>query len=483
MNIRLLRALSTLYLLIPNLLFFLYWTRPGVAVVGIGFLIWAYVRHCKGDALMPTENNLGVKDMSTISLLAFLLTVFSGVGGLWEQMFDHWGHNAKLYDLFLHEWPLSYPQGGPAYSYYFGYYLVPALISKGSGSINETALFLWTFVGVGLGLAWVYVVLEGKLLYLLICLSFGGFFIFLFNIFCKYESRTYVIVTPLLEQLRSAPNQIIPTLIVGGMLVYLIKIKGDLQEVVLPNCLALWWALLPALTMGLLVGVLILRQWRLMGITWPSGFTKIVLPLVVSLPVLALFTSSSGVSDSGFVWELGQRKSFLFNYLLFFVPNLATLYLSWVVLRRGRPASMPAYPFLLTLALLLLLPLYRLGRYNDLVLRGVMSYTLVAGLYVLIPLAGEPSYYTLLATIKKSVLGFVVVLLMLFSLVGMGKMMKRSVKRNALTASLLPERVSFRAFPYDTFPTLYQMQLSQYSRLEARKYLGREDSYYERYIR
>jgi hypothetical protein len=483
MNTRLLRALSTAYLLIPSLLFFLYWTRPGIAVVGIGLLIWAYDRHCRADAPMPPEKNLGFEDLLQISLVALLLTIFSGVGGLWEQMFDHWGHNAKLYDLFLHKWPLSYPQGGPAYSYYFGYYLVPALISKVSGSIEEPALFLWTLAGLGLGLAWVYIVLKGKLLYILLCLCFGGFFTLLYIIFCEYEGRTYVIMTPLLEQLRSAPNQIIPTLIVGGMLVHLIKFRGDLQDVVLPCCLALWWALLPALTMGLLVGLLILRQWRSTGIYGPSLFTKIVVPLVVSVPVLTLFASSSGVPDSGFVWELGQRKSFLFNYSVLFVPNLAALYLGWIVLRRGRPATMPAYPFLLTLGLMLLLPLYRMGRYNDLFLRGVMSYTLIAGLYVLIPIAGEGSYRPLLTTARKSVLGFLVVLLMLFSLMGMGKMMKRSVKYNSLTALLFPMRIPYRAFPYDRFPTIYQMQLGQFSQLEARKYLGREDSLYERYIR
>lgn len=131
MHVRLLKGLSIGYLLLPNLLFYYYWTRPVIAVIGICLLF--YVATIAIQQGLPSEKNLGRRDLGSIGIVALLLTLMSGTAGICWQTFDHWGHNTKFNDLFLHEWPLQSPDKGSVISYYYGYSLIPALVSKWLG--------------------------------------------------------------------------------------------------------------------------------------------------------------------------------------------------------------------------------------------------------------------------------------------------------------------------------------------------------------
>lgn len=490
MNIRLLKGLSASYLLLPNLLFFLYWTRPAIALVGIGLLIYAYAKHCLTDAWGSPEP-LVIKDLIWILSFAIFLVLISGVGGLFYQTLDHWGHNSKLYELFRQPWPLVYPSGGAAYSYYFGYYLVPALVSKMIGFFSEGVLFLWTLIGFALGVAWIYLILNKKILYVILSLSFGATPKVIAFIFRQLGQNPYanygdvlILTLPVLDQSLWVPNQVIPTIIIAGMLVHLVKTGGDLQEMVLPVALSLWWAVFPALLSGLLIGIMIVRQWCLDGFYWPKVLTKVLIPVLSCIPILLLFASHKSVPISGFLWEFDKPIEFISRYAFEMLLNIILFYLAFRIFYEKRPEKNTLHTlFYLTIGLMLLMPFYRIGVYNDFLLKGIQSSLLITSLLVLIPVAAKSSYQSLVEIARKSVLNFAVIGLLLLSLVSSTVLIVESVKSSAISNLLFPNQKLFTPIPYDQYPTIYDMLVEKFSTNDGEQYLGQEGSFYELYVR
>jgi len=490
MNIRLLRGLSTAYLLIPNLLFFCFWTKPAIAIVGIGILAYLFVNQ-SGDAGISPPTLLRGKDLSYLGAIALSLTLVSGTAGICHQVFDHWGHNVKLYELYKNDWPMTIHDNGPAVSYYYGHYLVPALFSKLIGSLSTGFMFFWTFVGLLLGIAWLYVVLEKKMAYVLLCLCIGDVPAILKSaltgIGLPVPSHDSVGLTiwSLTANLVYAPNQVIPTLLIGGMLVYGLKNRADIEEMTFPIALSLWWAVFPALISGLLVGILILRKWlaQKFQLNWPAVVRQVLLPVFACLPVLLLYGSHNEVPDSGFVWQFGNSPAdTLAEYLTTIGFNFLLFLLTFWAFRKYRP-DLPDFPFYLLLGLLLVFPLYRLGMYNDMLLRGMMPITLVLGLYLLMPLASEPTYRAAARLGKRSVLSFAMLFMLLFSAGKAVKIVGRALKENVVTARIFPDRVAFKPLPPDRYPNSYEMLLDKYGFQGASEYLGKRDSFYENYVR
>jgi len=490
MTTRLLQNLSIVYLLLPNLLFFYFWTNPVIAVLGIGVLLFVFLNQVT-DRKLPSGKPLHAWDLAYVGVIATLLTLVSGIAGICFQMYDHWGHNVKFYELYTSSWPLSIPASGPAVSYYYGYNVVPALIFKLIGEINEGVIFLWTLAGFFLGIAWLYLVLESKVVYVLLCLCIGDIPTLVAPIFQRLGVDTYVqngvglSTWSLMANLVWVPNQVIPTLILGGMLVYLLKTRGEIEKMTFPIALSLWWAVFPALSCGLLVGILILRKWIQLRfkLDWLAITRQVFLPVIVCLPVLLLYESHREIPEAGFLWQFGNDSlMILAEYSTSIGVNFVLFLLLFQVFRKQNP-ELPDFPFYLLMLFLLVFPLYRMGMFNDLLLRGMMPYTLIIGLYLLMPLASEPSYKTVLQLATKSTLHFILLLMLLCLIVPSLKILRKAAKVNVVTAKLFPKRVYFKAIPYDAYPNSYEMLKEKFSLQGATEYLGKEDSFYEKKIR
>ena len=490
MNTRLLRNLSIAYLLLPNLLFFYFWTNPIIAIPGIGVLLFVFAIQV-ADTSLPLGKPLLTRDLAYVGAIATLLALVSGMAGICFQMYDHWGHNVKFYELSTNLWPVSIPVSGPAVSYYYGYYVVPALVFKLIGGINEGVIFLWTLTGFFLGVAWLYLVLESKVVYVLLCLCIGDIPTLVAPIFQKLgvnppaQNGVGLSTWSLMANLVWVPNQVIPTLIVGGMLVYWLKTKSDIEKMTFPIALSLWWAVFPALSCGLLAGILILRKWMRdrFKLDWLAATRQVFLPVIVCLPVLLLYESHREMPEAGFLWQFGNDpRSVLADYLTSVGLNFVLFFLTFRVLGKQNP-TLPIFPFCLLMLLLLAFPLYRMGMFNDLLLRGMMPYTLIIGLYLLMPLAAESSWKAVFRLAKKSTLHFILLLMLLGSTVPALKILRKAARFNIVTARFFPQRVRFEAIPYDAYPNSYEMLKEKFSLQGATEYLGKEDSFYERKIR
>ncbi len=106
----------------------------------------------------------GMLRASGWAVVAFLLVSLSGAGGVGLQEGDYFKHNALLKHLIDSPWPVWLPtdQGPFPLVYYLGWYLPAAAVGKLWGwQVANIFLFIWTYLGVLLALAW-FTLLVGR---------------------------------------------------------------------------------------------------------------------------------------------------------------------------------------------------------------------------------------------------------------------------------------------------------------------------------
>ncbi len=144
------------YLLLPNLIFLLAWVNPFISVLLLVFLLYTLYQ----SPLFNKSNN----DNSLTAVHFFLVFVatglcyYAGVGGMQPQESDYFKHNLLIHDLIVKPWPVSYVNkeyNDPILCYYLAYYLPIAWVGKYfSFTAAEWAAFIWTSMGLWLGLSW-----------------------------------------------------------------------------------------------------------------------------------------------------------------------------------------------------------------------------------------------------------------------------------------------------------------------------------------
>lgn len=487
MSIHLLRCITVGYLLLPNLLFFTYWTRTSVAFFGVLILGFLFFEVIKNREFSKTDI-LNQKSIISLVIISLVATLISGVTGICFQTLDHWAHNTKINELFVSDWPQRIPLKGPVVSYYYGYYVVPVLLSKWVGQIREDIIFIWTAFGFFLGFAWLYLALNRKMIFVILALSVGDTPRFLKLIFSNLGGRLYEFgdfaIEPWsnFENLFWVPNQVIPTFIIAGMFVYVLKNKINVEYLVLPVALSFWWAVFPSVTSGTIIGIVVLKKWivKNLDLDWAQVIKLVVLPFVTCLPVLLFYLSHEHLPASGFVWEFsGSFQNRMLEYSLNIGLNLVLFTLVYLYFQNKISSTLPVFPIFITLCVIMFFPLFRIGKLNDFLFRGLMPCLLVAGIYLFYPIAAVSNYKKSWALIRKSPYSFIIILLLVSSSMIAGGRLFRAVTVNQITTRLFPEKVAFKAIPYDEYSGIYEALQAKWTQEEADQYLGKKDSFYE----
>ncbi|TLV01433.1 hypothetical protein [Dyadobacter luticola] len=490
MSSQLLRRASIWYLCLPNLLFFFYWTSGFVRISGLVLCLFILYTISK-DQRFSDEKVFTWRDMLVIGGFSLILTCVSGISGLCYQTFDYWCHNTKFYELFKYDWPIRIPDDGPVIAYYYGFYLVPALYSKMIGSISEGAIFLWSYLGLLLGVSWLYLSLHRSIFFVFIVLGVGDLPHVLKSIFFKLFGYLYefgdfgVEAWSNFENLLWVPNQVIPTLIIGGMLFHTLKKRIDLETMVLPVALSFWWAVFPAFTSGLLIGILIVVQWLRNNETFNLRrvVLDVMLPCLCCLPILILYLSHEKAPISGFLWQFPDHMpSRVLEYFINIGLNILVFYLAFRFIKGSGTSRIPALPFFLILLFITVFPIYRIGKVNDFLFRGLMPLLIVAGLYLYEGISDQNGLNAFFQRAKKAPLLFILALLLASSsLITVGRIV-RAASVNVATHRIAPDQVSFQPIPYDAYPNIYEVLKAKWSQMEADQYLGKKDSLYELFI-
>lgn len=385
-----LTILSLIYLALPYLIFacgWLWW--PYATVLWIAIVVGLVMagrtlRHDpRPDQTRPSRNVLNPVFIAAITLgLAYL----SGAGGVGYQQAGDWiKHNAVLHDLSLYDWPVRYTDTpgvprGRYLTYYIAYYLPAAAVGRAVGLIGgHLALAIWTYGGLLLSAAWIGRLLGNRAWLFWagwfflsgmdaagVALRGGGDWTFLewWASLGQYSSNMSLLVW--------VPQHALPGWITTAVVVDRAERAADLSLAGFAAALTGLWS--PFVTIGLapVACVLLLRGRLRTAMSW-ENLVAAPLILLVSVAYLASVEPAQVPHQWNITWYDWQWfvKALPVFWILEFGLYAALLYPS---LRSGS-SELPGDPwnrswFWMAAATLTVLPLYRIGILNDLVMRA-----------------------------------------------------------------------------------------------------------------
>ena len=391
-GLSLLDGLICLFLLLPLLLFCAWFKWP--FAIGLAALaLFGFYKAMEGVRLRTFE--VSRKAVVAICLLALAWTALSGVGHIFYANADWVTRDAVLRDLVATPWPPSYETDGDFALILrapIAYYLPAAVVGSLLGlQVADIVLYLWTVAGFVLFVCAATTLFSTRRQRVICCavlVGFGGLDLLGYALldgaipkvgqhiewwanFAQYSSNSTLLFW--------VPNHALPGWL-GTMLLLRHWRKPELARVT-PLLFATipLWAPLPAL--GLV-------PFFLFGLDWRRDY-KILFSIQGLLPWLALalvvaryITLDSGAIPRGWApTYFVDLETFGVVYALFCLMEFGVLAL---VLARLRVYDVPLK---ISVAFLLVLPFYRFGQGNDLVMRASIPALTILALATVRPLA------------------------------------------------------------------------------------------------
>lgn len=477
MNTYHVRLLSVGYLLVATLLFLSNWFYLKYGLIFLGGHILYFIYY-SGSTNKAQETNIPGRSLTALAIVSLVWTLIMGVGGVFLQTTDFVAHNTKFYELYAHEWPIIFKEKQSFSCYYYGYYLVPAFLSKIMNHLSVLIIIAYTWFGIWLGLIWMYLLLF-RSLWLVGLLIMGGGIIFSLEIFSLgvfHKSFTYNPLFSLFIQSLYVPNQIISSLLTTGMFLFYIR-QYRISYYALT--LSFYWGVFPAFLLMILFGVIFLHDYlqNKEKIAIKDFLFYYVLPAFLFLPSFIFLTSSDKMPVHGF---------YIFNSLSSLIPYidilLITLITFWLTRHKNSLNQSDLIPPKVIMPAILILAItltYHIGIYNDLYLRGSIPLYIILFVNILQRLHGKfsidyPSsnFSAHLPSLKKYAFIFIWIGIGLFASFFQ---LSRSLKNNILVANYTP-------IPYKTFSNSYQALLKHYGEEGASQYVGNPKSFYYLYL-
>ncbi len=488
MSTSLLRLVSIFYLLLPNLIFATNWFRIELAIpmtTLLCYLFWLEIKNNKQQNNALPFNN---KELILLAFISFIITGLTGISGYSYQLYDYWAENAKFYDLYKSNWPLYFEEVDRYACYYFGYYLVPAFISKILGELSLLTLFIWSWAGIFVLITWIYFLTNKKFINIFIVLSIGGVSGNLKWLLAKLKGVEIIytsevgpaIITPLFQQLRWAPNQVIPCLITTSILLYSLFWENKYHKAFFSICLCFIWCIFPTLLLFILFAVISFYYLFKDGFNayFKNNTLTFFLCLLFMIPIAIYFSSSNGDAVHHSFLQVQRPRSAIAKLIIDIGADLIMLFIGCLTLRKI--VNKPFYFLALAgIFFIFLLRTYRFGVQNDLFMRGQIPLLFIVGVFLM-----HNFNFTGINFGSKMGIGrfLIAVYFILSPLLLSSESLIKSVQYNKITQLLWPNSASYTPLPFDKFPNTYQMLYDRYSPAEAKQYLGKKNSIYERYL-
>lgn len=184
-----LRFMAFGFLLLPVLLFLLFFTRPYIGFPTAAVLVGVYFLSVREEMCAGREFEITPIRLVIFLAICALWCYLGGQGGLFYQAADWNERNAIFRDLIVYQWPVYYPETDTMLTYYIGHWLPAAglgriiyLLTQDielAFKIGNVLLGLWTLCGVLLTLLLHICTISprkwsGQWLTLLMFLGFSG---------------------------------------------------------------------------------------------------------------------------------------------------------------------------------------------------------------------------------------------------------------------------------------------------------------------
>lgn len=333
--------------------------------------------------------------------LVGLWSFYSGAGGFSYFTGDWIKHFAFLRDLTERPWPVSYPAGETASPmvYYLAYYVPSAVVGKLAGWwwANLTIL-VWTMLGAMISALW-FVILAGRLpLLAAFCFILANGLDFVGDRLISggamqpgtahldwWAGFTFLNFPGHTSQLLWAPQHSIAAWAVTGLLAVQLADRRGLGHAGFLVALAAFWS--PFTVIGLIpfavaafflhlepgrVWRVPLFRWRSIGSVGAFLWRRLRKALSVAnfcaVPLLAcavLFLASKANDlPSGFLWQAHDLRLEWPRLFLFLILEVGVFFIFCRELRRSRKPGL-RWLFWTAGAVVLAVPFYKLGDYND----------------------------------------------------------------------------------------------------------------------
>ncbi len=395
-NIKFLKCLSLAYLALPVFIFMAGWLQWQFAFVGI---------ICLGSALAflikKIENDyfeISINQIIALIIIAFAWVVFSGAGGMGLSVPDLNKHLAIYKDLMQKGMPAVYQQNGSTYylAAYLGYYLPMPIIFGTFGFKTVMATqYCWTLLGVLLGMTWFGILVQNFKWYVFIVFIFiGGFDIFGFfdrlgivqaiemlsKDFFNYQpfwandldQNLRLIYHGNTHDLYWSPQHGVFNWLLCGMFFYDVFKKQNITNTPIYLILGLFWS--PLILVGVLpIFLSQLNYKKLLDFFVVEHF--LIIPVAICI---ILFVNAVPVSDlqKGLIFYAADRKLYVLiqvlNYIKFVFYEVGVWLIFLFIFAKKADLRLYKKQLVFVFLLLLLIPLYRLGKWNDFVQRVSM---------------------------------------------------------------------------------------------------------------
>ena len=404
-----LQNVSLLYLALPWVVFAAGWLRPVPAACVIGLLVLTAIVDLRSlsrtsrerlgegpnELLRKTRRRRAIFLQATgLILLAAVWTALSGAGGWGFQNLDWLKHNQILSDLSTERWPVDYTvlqQTGSRsvpLTYYLAYYLPAAAAGKALGwrAANDV-LYFHTVLGVLLALLW-FAALTGRgllrsalLFPVLSGLDVIGRVIWSEEGYgptahlewwagmgsVQYSSNTSLLFW--------VPQHAIAGWILTGLVVQRARDEHSARVALFALALGMLWS--PFVTLGL--APFVIAAALVSGRRGTASFANFAAAPALAVVALLFLASRAESPPNGWWFEEGAPP--WLELVAFYVLELSVVAASYPSAasdgtRRGRTW------WWIASAMLLVLPLYRVGRFNDLTMRASIPALFVLWSYV-----------------------------------------------------------------------------------------------------
>jgi hypothetical protein len=310
-------------------------------------------------------------------------------------MLDFITNNFKYYDLSIYSWPVYYKDYNSYLCYYTAYYLPVSFLCKITGlEYGRYFALVWNWIGLLLALFWVIALSPKRAVWVVILILFyndAWFFIhilrylgistYLLPNFVSLNGYHLIFMSPFSDQIAWAPQHVLPGLVGAWyfLFVYANFTKWRFIELTIVWMSSMLWS--PFSTIGLAPFILF--------ISWKHRFellndfktlAQLILIGVAFLPIFFYLTSSQAISHNDtniFIWQAGVPEWPIY-YLLYTLSN----FVIWVFFLKSRLSTNLLPVFWVILITLCILPLYRIGMYNDLQMRANIPALCILGLLV-----------------------------------------------------------------------------------------------------
>lgn len=378
---------TTIYLLLPIFIFLVSWTKIVYTILFIGLIVW-FIKAKKDEFKVKTKNELEKKDIKKLVIVLIIILVWlalSGVGGLVRQTGDYEKHNAVLHDLIEKDYPVEYISKTSLNEflvYYIAYYLPAAIVGKLLGfTAANVFLFIWTFIGLTIGMFWIFRITKKISIIPIICMIvFGGLEIIGMiimgaeNIF-EIAHKEWWIKDVLMTQLSSlttllhwVPQMFIPALIITPIL-YFYKDKKMPEILFLFIVASFLWS--PFICIGLLPFFLYncIRRIKEEGISnIISTPTYLVCLLLTIILVAYVLSNQNNGADTGLLWKVQdiEISKFIPYFLLFQIIEYGALaiFVNFTIKEKKERIYLG-----ITVLVLLVFTAIAGGKYNDFCMR------------------------------------------------------------------------------------------------------------------